>query len=568
MSLNLDASNLGPLQDATQNVLDQVQGDRIIPRIWERDHTVWKPIATEIVNRLGWLDSPFTTPEKLPQIEAVVEAIGSAGYTRALLLGMGGSSLAPEVFGAVFGKVAGYLELSVLDTTDPDAVLAQAARIDPRTSLYIAATKSGGTIETMSLLKYFYRRTCDAVGVPSAGDHFIAITDPGSGLADLSADLNWRHTFLNDPDIGGRYSALSLFGMVPARLVGVDVDRLLQVARAAAAECTGQIENAAAMLGAFMGAGAAAGRDKLTLLTSPTVAPLGTWVEQLVAESTGKEGKGILPVYGETTGAPQVYADDRLFVYTRLEGDDAMDASAEALMAAGHPLLRMDMGDLHDLGGELFRWEVATAVAGHCLAINPFDQPDVDAAKVLARSMTDAYFSDGHLPAQDPDLVDGDLLLYGTHLDSLVSALRAFLAVEVGGGPRPYVALQAYVQSCPELEALLQELRMLLRDRLQLATTTGYGPRFLHSTGQLHKGDAGRGLFLQLTADTTADVGIPDDAGADGSSMSFATLEAAQALGDAQALREAGRRVLRIHLGHDIADGLRRLITAVSEAVD
>jgi len=568
MSLNSAGSSLGPLQNAVHDLLDRLQHGRIISRIWDRDHTVWKPDPTEIANRLGWLDSPFAVPGKLGEIDEVAEEIRSAGYTHALLLGMGGSSLAPEVFATVFGRAAAGVELSVLDSTDPDAVMAQASRLDSRTCFYIAATKSGGTIETMSLVKHFYRRTCRAVGAAAAGDHFISITDPGSGLADLSADLGFRHTFVNDPDIGGRYSALSLFGLVPARLVGVDVDRLLQVSRAAAAESTGKRDNAAAVLGAFMGAGATNSRDKLTLLTSPAVAPLGTWVEQLVAESTGKEGKGIVPVNGEPVGPPQAYGDDRLFVYTRLQDDDSMDAEIEALKAAGHPVLQMDLVDEYDLGGELFRWEIATAVAGHCLQINPFDQPDVEAAKVLARSMTEAFLDSGSLPAQDPDLVDGDFVLYGTDQGSLGGALRAFLNVEPGTGVAPYVSVQAYVPPDADTEAALQELRLVLRDRLHLATTTGYGPRFLHSTGQLHKGDAGHGLFLQLTADSTVDVDIPDAADDDASRLTFGTLEAAQALGDAQALREADRSVLRVHLGLDIAAGLKRLTAAAAEALD
>ncbi|MFH1569914.1 MAG: glucose-6-phosphate isomerase [Gemmatimonadota bacterium] len=566
MPLVLKRSHLGDLQDPTRHLVDRLAGEGVIARLWNRDHTVWKPDPAEIASRLGWLDCPATMPASLGEIDALVESVRRAGLTHALLLGMGGSSLAPEVFRAVFGAAPGYPDLAVLDSTEPGAVLAVAERLDPRKTLYIPATKSGGTVETISLLKYFYNRAREALG-DAVGDHFVAITDPGSGLAEMAAALGFRHTFLNDPDIGGRYSALSMFGLVPARLLGLDVDRLLQRARAAAARCAVERDNPAAELGALMGAAAATGRDKLTLLLSPGLAALGAWVEQLIAESTGKEGRGILPVDGEPVGAPELYGTDRLFVHVCLAGDRSLDAAVAALAAAGHPVARIEMGDLYDLGGEFLQWEISTAVAGAALAINPFDQPNVEAAKVLARSMTEAYRRDGALPAPAPALTDGALAVYGQiDATTLEGALRQFLSVP-GHVPAPYVAIQAYVCPAPETDAALTALRVTLRDRLHLATTVGYGPRFLHSTGQLHKGDGGHGLFLQLAAGALRDAAIPDRAGQPQSSMSFGVLVSAQALGDSQALEQAGRRVLRVHLGADVTAGLQRLSAAVAAAL-
>lgn len=567
MPLHIDLSALSDLEKPTHALLARMAADGAVTRLWKRDHALWKPDPEEIADRLGWLDSAATMPASFGELEAVAEDVRAAGYTHALLLGMGGSSLAPEVFRKVFGVADGYLDLAVLDSTNPEAVLACAERLDPRHTLYIPATKSGGTVETLSFLKYFYRRAAAALGA-GASEHFAAITDPGSGLADLAAELGFRHTFLNDPDIGGRYSALSMFGLVPARLVGVDVDLLLQRARAAAAECTVVADNPAAELGAVMSAAFATGRDKITLIMSPAISPFGAWVEQLVAESTGKEGKGVLPVDGEPVGAPEAYGPDRIFAYLRLQGDDDLDAPVAALAAAGHPVARLDLEDLYDLGGQFLLWEIATALAGYALGINPFDQPDVEAAKALARSMTEAYLRNGGLPAAEPALTEWGVSVFGkTGAATLAGALRGLLSTAAGHTPRPYVAVQAYLRPSADVDAALARLRLALRDRLHLATTVGYGPRFLHSTGQLHKGDGGHGLFLQLTADSDRDTDIPDGAAGDASSMTFGVLVAAQAQGDGQALLEAGRRVLRLHLGSDVSGGLQRLQEAVAAAL-
>jgi hypothetical protein len=435
----------------------------------------------------------------------------------------------------------------VLDSTDPGAVLAHEQRLDLTRTLFVVSTKSGGTVETLSLFKYFYNRVAEAVGADGAGEHFVAITDPGSKLADLAERYNFRGTFLNDTNIGGRYSVLSYFGLVPAALVGVDVPRLLDDAMSMACateSCVAARDNPGAVLGAILGELAKAGRDKVTFVTSPEMASFGDWVEQLIAESTGKEGKGILPVVGEPLGSPDVYGDDRLFVYLGLEEDGTGDSVIQALEDTGHPMVRLRLKNLYDLGGQFFLWEMATAVASHRLAINPFDQPNVEAAKVLARQMVSEYTETGALPTGEAAPLSQE-------------ALKQFLGQ---ANPGDYIAIQAYVQPTAEADAALQSLRTQLRDRLKLATTVGYGPRFLHSTGQLHKGDAGNGLFIQFTADASQDVPIPDEAGSPASSISFGVLKTAQALGDRQALLDANRRVIRFHLGDDVAGGLSQLM--------
>jgi len=554
--------NLGEYQIAVDKALTAFKENSIISRIWQHDHTVWKEDPTEITNRLGWLHSPQVMTDALPQIHKLVDAVRKEGYTHALLLGMGGSSLAPQTYRMTFGVKKGYLDLAILDSTDPGAVLDHAKRLDPARTLFIVSTKSGGTVETISFLKFFYNWVEDALGKDRAGEHFIAITDPGSQLAETAEKYKFRATFLNDPNIGGRYSALSYYGLVPAALIGVHVATLLQRAHTMACNCALEGNNAGARLGAVMGTLALAGRDKLTLVASPPIAAIGPWLEQLIAESTGKEGKGILPVADEPVGTAAVYGSDRLFVYLRLEGDTTYDAKVHALIDARQPVVQLNVRDLYDLGGEFFRWEMATAVAGHILGINPFDQPNVESAKALARQMVMAYQKKGALPALTPTLEIHGITVYGDMAAKTLSeAFHAFLAQSK---PGDYVALQAYVQPTDATTIALQRLRTQLRDRLKLATTLGYGPRFLHSTGQLHKGDGGNGLFIQFTSDAAQDVEIPDEAGAEASSMTFGVLKLAQALADRQALLNAGRRVIRFHLGKDVGGGLQKLTEVLS----
>ncbi|MFQ5594304.1 MAG: bifunctional transaldolase/phosoglucose isomerase [Anaerolineae bacterium] len=546
-------ASLDPYEITVDTALAEMAENQVLARIWARDHTVWKPEPIEITNRLGWLHIAEAMAEEVDRLEALAEEVRANSYTDVLLLGMGGSSLAPEVFSKTFvGRIGNSPNLAVLDSTDPGAVLAQAEGLDPARTLFIVATKSGGTVETLSLFKYFYNWTSDALGASEAGQHFVAITDPGSKLERLAERYRFRATFLNDPNIGGRYSALSYFGLVPAALVGVDVSRLLDRALAASCACDSCItaqENPGAWLGVILGELAKMGRNKLTIVTSPEITSFGDWVEQLIAESTGKEGKGILPVVGEPLGPPDVYGDDRLFVYLeirdwRLEiASNLQSPISNLLENAGHPVVRFHLHDLYDLGGQFFLWEMATAVAGHRLDINPFDQPNVESAKVRAREMVEAYRKEGTLPAVESAPLTSD-------------ALDAFLA---GAEPGAYIALQAFVQPTAETDAALLALRTRLRDRTKLATTVGYGPRFLHSTGQLHKGDAGKGLFIQFTADDPRDVPIPDEAGSPESSITFGVLKAAQALGDRQALMDAGRQVIRFHLKEDVVGGLKQL---------
>ena len=544
--------------------LDELQSAGVLRRIWERDHTVWRSDPTEITNRLGWLNVASEMTGNIGEIEDFVREVRAEGFTHALLLGMGGSSLAPEVFRKTFGVAAGMLDLAVLDSTDPAAVLSCAEGFNLDRTLFIVSTKSGGTVETFSFFKYFYNRLLERHSAEEVGRHFVAITDPGSGLLDTATRYRFRKVFLNNPDIGGRYSALSCFGLAPAGMVGIDLKRLLDRAQAQMALCGPAVpatENPAAVLGVVMGEMAKAGRDKVTLVSSPSLVSFGAWVEQLVAESTGKEGKGIVPVVGEAPAAPAVYGADRLFVYLKLGDDATYDKGVDALERAGHPVVRMHLEDPFDLGGQFFLWELATAVTGHCLEIQPFDQPDVESAKVLARQMVAAYREKGALPVQNAALVDHDVAVYGkVSAETLSQAVVSFLS---GARTGDYIAIQAYVPPTPDVNAVLSALRLSLLERSRLAVTLGYGPRFLHSTGQLHKGDAGNSFFIQITAEHPRDIPVPDEAGAAASSMTFGVLIDSQALGDAQALQDNQRRVLRLHLLGDVITGITQIVQSI-----
>jgi len=533
-------THFGSYQSAINAALTELTKFQIVPRIWEHDYTLWKPQPTEIINRLGWLDIAKRLSSEVDRMTALKDQLLIEGYTHVLLLGMGGSSLAPEVLAKTFGNHVKGLNLAVLDSTDPGAVLAYQESLDLHKTLFAVSTKSGGTVETLSFFKYFYNQVVVTVGQQSAGAHFIAITDPGSKLEALAKQFNFRDTFINDPNIGGRFSVMSFFGLVPAALIGLDVAELIQRADKIARNCGADIpaeNNPGAQLGAIMGALAQAGLDKITFVASPEIASFGDWVEQLIAESTGKEHKGILPVVGEPLGAPEVYGKDRVFVHLRLGADDRDIPTLQALAHAGHPVLHVQLDDLYDLGEQFFLWEFATAVASYFLGINPFDQPNVESAKVLARKMVAEYEKTGKLPTVN-------------FAPLSLKTLSVFL-----GNPAPgaYICLQAYVTPASETEAILQDIRLKLRDQYQVATTLGFGPRFLHSTGQLHKGDNGNGIFIQITSDGAQDLPIPDEPGSENSTMSFQTLKMSQALGDAAALEEAGRKLLRFHI-RDITD--------------
>ncbi|MGI8541132.1 MAG: hypothetical protein ACR2N0_15375, partial [Rubrobacteraceae bacterium] len=500
--ISRDGTNLGRYEQAVSGALSDLRESRAVERMYDGDHTVWGPEPEEIADRLGWLESPETVRAELPRLTKLAEDLKAEGIEHVLLMGMGGSSLAPEVFGFALGGSEGYPDLTVLDSTDPQAVLSVAGRLDLSKTVFIVSTKSGGTVETFSFFKFFYNEVQKLVDA-DPGSRFIAITDPGSGLQETAERYSFREIFLNDPNIGGRYSALSLFGTVPAALIGADVGRLLESGTEAHEECSTPAteENPGAYIGAMMGELARhQGRDKLIFLASPALASFGPWVEQLIAESTGKDGVGILPVAEEPLGSAEAYGEDRVFVKLALRGESApeTDGLLAELREAGHPVVEILLDDEYDLGGEMMRWEVATAIAGERLGINPFDQPNVESAKVQARNMLSAYGERGSLPPLEPTATDGTLSVYSSGgSDDVDGAIRQFLSKPNEGD---YIAIQAYLPPEEPTTDMLQSVRAGLRDRLRLATTFGYGPRFLHSTGQLHKGDGGNGLFVQITS--------------------------------------------------------------------
>ncbi len=565
-------AHLNSYEKAIEAALDEMTAGDILARIWAHDYTVWKPDPNEIANRLGWLHSPEIMRAQIPRLREFARQICDSGIERVIVLGMGGSSLAPDVFWRTFGTVNGYPLVTVLDTTSPDAIRTAEKSIDPERTLFLVSTKSGTTVESLSLFKYFYNRMHEAVGPERAGMHFVAITDPGSPLLQIAEQYSFRDRFINDPNIGGRYSALSFFGLVPAALLGMDLERLLDRAQAMACgceSCVGAHENPGAWFGAVLGELARAGRDKLTICASGPLESFGDWVEQLIAESTGKEGRGVLPVVGEELGTASAYGADRLFVHLRLDGDDALDSRLKQLAEAGHPVVTFHLHDLYDLGGQIFLWELATAIAGYRLGINPFDQPNVESAKVRAREMVAAYQENGRLPEIKIALSEDDLDFSGDIKASNPEiALLEFLKQADPGDPktgagRSYVTLQAYLPPDEEATGVLQTLRHRIRDYTRLATTVGYGPRFLHSTGQLHKGDAGHGLFIQFTTMPERDIPIPNEAGRPDSDITFGVLIEAQALGDRQALLDAGRRVARFRLRGSITGLISRLAEAL-----
>jgi glucose-6-phosphate isomerase len=484
---------------------------------------------------------------QVDDLRAFAEEIRRAGFTRAVLCGMGGSSLAPEVLRETFGVAKGAIPVAVLDSTDPAAVRAAEAGSDPARTLYIISSKSGGTTEPNVFFQYFWDRVSRVRG-ERAGENFIAITDPGTAMERRAREHAFRRVFLNPPDIGGRYSALSFFGLVPAALMGVDLGRLLDRAKRMMRACGPAVsaaQNPGLHLGAVIGALAQTGRDKLTFVLSDRIATFGYWIEQLIAESTGKEQKGIIPVEGEPLGRPTSYGKDRVFVHLRLGAQH--DRAVRTLARAGHPVVELRLADPYDLGGEFVRWEIATAAAGFVLDIDPFDQPNVQESKDNTVRLLTAYAANGALP--DP----GGALPAAA--PDFAARLLAHLRSTRAGD---YVALTAYFARTAAREKLLRELRRAIRDRFKVATTVGYGPRFLHSTGQLHKGGPANGVFIQLSADDPQDVPVP------GESYTFGVLKAAQALGDYESLASRGRRVLRVALGADVEGGLRAALTALT----
>jgi glucose-6-phosphate isomerase len=555
---------------AIMKSFEKIDGEKIVSRIWDIDYTVWKDSPEEISNRLGWLQSPESTLEVISEINHFVDQARAEGFTHALLLGMGGSSLAPEVFRKTFGVKEGYLDLEVLDSTDPGALLNRENAIDMTKTLFIVSTKSGGTIETMSFMKYFYTRAGEIIGKDIVGKHFIAITDPGSGLESLAKSLDFRKIFLNDPNIGGRYSALSFFGMLPAALIGVDIRQILTNAIRMANECKNSEadNNPGVWLGIVMGELAKVAKEKVTFIISPELKHLGGWLEQLIAESTGKEGVGILPVDGEELLNPENYSNDRLFVSIQFGENSNQESKIKILNEANFPIITIKIEDLNELGAEFFRWEFATIIACKSLGINPFDQPNVESAKVLGRKMVAEFQEQGKLPQVDynykSDFFNANSEGGGDSVKKiLINFLQNKQKIENQTNKKIYVAIQAYLTPSAEVDQMLQKIRTEIQNKWNVATTLGYGPRFLHSTGQLHKGDSGNGMFIQILGDVKQDLQIPDEAACNESSMSFGTLIKAQALGDRQALLDESRNVLLFNIGKEYKKGLSDLLKSI-----
>lgn len=541
-----------------------------IDRFWRKDASLWTRDDEE--KWLGWIDIVERQQKDLSAFSALASDIKSAGFESAVLLGMGGSSLCPEVLSLTFGRQAGFPALHIVDSTNPAQVKAVRDKINPAKTVFIVSSKSGSTLEPNVLKQYFFEETKKSVGSDKAGSHFIAVTDPGSKMEQVAKADHFRRVFYGDPEIGGRYSALSNFGVVPAAIAGLDVSRLLsEAAKADSAAKQPLDKNAGVQLGLLLGTAHNAGRDKLTIFTSPEIHDLGAWLEQLIAESTGKQGKGITPVDREAIGSPDVYGVDRVFAYIRLAGtsDSSLDAKIGALESAGHPTVQFEIADRYEIFGQFFTWEIATAVAGSIMGINPFNQPDVEIAKVEARALTSAYEETGKLPERAPIFdQDGVKLFaaeaYAAALKSSASrpTLASFLRAHLSQlHPHDYFAALAFLPMFPEHEAAIQQFRHKVRDVKKVATCMGFGPRFLHSTGQDYKGGPNTGVFLQITSENAVDVQIP------GQKYSFGVVVAAQAAGDLAVLESRGRRALRVHLGTDIASGLKTLSAAIDQAL-
>ena len=556
----ISGAELGEVQTA----LEELKAQRIVQRIWEEDATVWSSDPEHmriIMNSLGWLRVPDEVLEHTAELENFAKEIRDAGFSHAVVLGMGGSSLCPEVLRQSFGKQLGYPELLVLDSTVPGAVAQIEAHVRLPHTLFIVASKSGSTTEPQMFQRYFYERMKQIKG-EWAGENFVAITDPGTVLEGQARDEGYRRIFVNWDDIGGRYSALSFFGMLPFAIMGGDMEELLRRAVAAANACKNEDPgaNPGAALGALLGTLANKGVDKLTLVASSQIASLGLWIEQLIAESTGKAGKGIVPVAGEELGEPGLYGKDRVFVSLSVgELEPEISHKLQALELAGFPVIQQQLSGPLDLGATFFVWEFATAVAGSMMKIDAFDQPNVQESKDNTKRLLEAFVASGALPEPAPLVSEGALKIYsedrslGSQLDAAIAAHLA----KVSEGD--YVAITQYFLQTDEVEALVQQLRLAVRARTRAAVTTGYGPRFLHSTGQLHKGGANNGVFLQLTAQDAEDVPIPREP------FGFSVLKQAQALGDFESLVKHGRRAVRVDLGQDVLAGLRRLLQAVEK---
>lgn len=565
MSAEFDLRQSSADEERLAAVIGHARQNDWAQRLMDRDTTLWSDAPTvraAIADRLGWLDAPAHFTDQIAALEGFGDGIRVAGFTTAVVMGMGGSSLAPEVLHRTFGTAEGYLHLRVLDSTDPAAVAATVDDLDPLATLWIVASKSGTTTEPLAFLADAWARieaALEAAGSDQRpGDFVVAITDPGRSVAAIPHHDELREVFLNPPDIGGRYSALSYVGLVPASLIGLDLDALLTSASTMLAAChePEPERNPGLLLGLALGELARAGRDKLTFVTDPALASFGAWAEQLIAESTGKRGVGIVPVVGEPLGRADSYGPDRAFVSLSLAGSaDPSGGLLDALAAVGHPIIRITVDDPMDLGGEFVRWEVVTAIAGAVLGIDPFDQPNVEEAKERTRRV---------LAAASGEAVDAGAGGPAVHdVDDLGAAGLAGLLRDAFGASADgrYIAIQAFIAPGDAADAAIEAVRRTIRDATRCPTTAGYGPRFLHSTGQLHKGGTPSGWFLQLTSEHPRDREIP------GWPYSFGRLIDAQAQGDAEAIAAHGLPIVRVRLGRDVAADLAALERAFARAL-
>ena len=570
MSLNRQTYKLpGPLAGAVAASLEEWKRNNKVARLWQKDASLWS--GTDESNWLGWLT---ITEEQLAHIDAlkqIAEDVKKARFKHALLLGMGGSSLCPEVLCMTFGKIKGFPELHVLDSTDPAQIKAIEAKVDLKSTICIVSSKSGSTLEPNIYKQYFFERVKAKVGEKEAGNRFIAITDPGSKLRQVAEADKFRKIFFGVPSIGGRYSALSNFGMVPAAVMGIDVAKFLKNTEEMVEACDASSaadSNPGVVLGTILGVAANHGRDKITIVTSPGIFDLGAWLEQLIAESTGKIGKGIIPVDRERLAKPATYGNDRVFAYLRLASkpNKAQDAAVAALEKAGHPVVRITLPNTYNLGQEFFRWEIATAVAGSIIGINAFNQPDVEASKIETKKLTSQYETTGSLPQESPFFEEKGIKLFADEKNAaalkggakLADVLKTHLS-RLGTGD--YFAVLGYITMNPANEKTLQSIRHAVRDKKKVATVLGFGPRFLHSTGQAYKGGPNSGVFLQITCDDAKDFLVP------GQKYTFGVVKAAQARGDFAVLAERGRRAVRVHLGKNLKSGLATLTKAVQKAI-
>lgn len=562
----------GELPEAVDATLGEWDDDDNGRKLWIRDASLWT--EADEAEWLGWLDIVREQRAHVEELEAFAKEVKAAGFRHVLLMGMGGSSLCPEVMRLSFGKIDGFPELHVLDSTDPAQVKSFENRIDLADTLFIVSSKSGTTLEPNIFKQYFFERARQFVGEKEAGNRFVAITDPGSRLQLVAERDRFRRIFFGLKSIGGRYSALSNFGLAPAAAMGVDIRKFLDRTREMVRSCGPDVPaagNPGVVLGAILGEAHNSGRDKVTIISSPGIYDLGAWLEQLLAESTGKNGSGLIPVDRESAGAPEIYGDDRVFVHLRLESDPdgLQEAAIDALKRAGHPVVRISVRDVYHLGQEFFRWEIATAVAGSIIGVNPFDQPDVEASKIATLKLTKEYEQTESLPDETPFFESDGIKLFADerNIDALNEAaadrsLAGYLKAHLDRlGARDYFAVLAYIEMAAAHEQALQSGRHRVRDRKGVATCLGFGPRFLHSTGQAYKGGPDSGVFLQITCDDAIDLPVP------GQKYTFGIVKAAQARGDFEVLtKEPGRRALRVHLA-DVEAGLKELDAAITKAL-